>query len=216
MAKQPYTTEVDRLLRKWGRKVLNRPQWGGNALFYRRRIETRPHAPMPADTVWIHITVTKDTGRLGSDMRTLDRIGRERFGSGVSYNWCVAMRKGNIGLGQSLEASGSHTVNTKGVKGFSYNQNKVAHAIAFIGMPGDKPSEEAIDSAAYILALMKWTGAVTKDPDVLPHRYVAPKDCPTDAIVDIIPEIVIRADRLIEGWSKGVAPRRYPFLPKGA
>jgi hypothetical protein len=57
------------------------------------------------------------------------RIGMERFGSGVSYNFLVHMQTGEVAVGQPLDAKGTHTLNEKRVPGYSYDQNLVARAI---------------------------------------------------------------------------------------
>lgn len=186
------TQRVVRNARKRGVKVVDRIQWGNTSTIYQKRRRTRPHKSMPSDTLWQHITVTKRKG-IRYDMRTLHKIGMERFGSGVSYNFGIDMVTGEIGVGQALDAKGTHTVNNKGIPNYSYDQNFVSHAFAFIGMPGDLISNKAIDAAAKLFAAMIDEGALTKDPDYNPHSMVAYKDCPTDAAREVMPLIKKKA-----------------------
>lgn len=182
------TTRVVRNARRRGVKVIGRTGWGNTSLVYATRRRTRPHKRMPSDTLWQHITVTNRKG-IRYDMRTLHKIGMERFGSGVSYNFAIDMKTGEVGVGQALDAKGTHTVNNKNIPNYSYDQNFVAHAFAFIGMPGDEPSEAAIQAAANLFAAMIDEGALTADPDYNPHSMVAYKDCPTDAAREVMPRI---------------------------
>lgn len=173
--------------------VLSHKQWG--AAFegvYLTRREIRP-AHQPADTVVQHITVTLDHGPLRGDfiedMQTIERIGWERFQTGISYNWVVDMETGWIGQGAYLDASGSHTLNDKGVHGYSYNQNRMARAIAVMGMPDTTLTKLAEESIVDILVAMWRSGAITYRPDYVPHSMFAYKDCPCDATRDRMPNI---------------------------
>lgn len=201
------TQRVVRNARGRGLDVLTRNQWGSKPSgfgwplapdvdnVYGWRREHKPHAPLPADTLVQHITVTFDSGRLvgdfREDMQAIERIGFERFGSGFSYNWGVDMRTGMVGLGQSLDAKGTHTVNEKGYKPgqFSYDQNAVALAIAVLGMPGDPLSKVAEDAIVQLSAAHVEEGALTTSYDYLPHSVFAPKDCPCNATRDRMDEI---------------------------
>jgi hypothetical protein len=106
------------------------------------------------------------------------------------------MRTGQVGVGQPLDAKGTHTVNDKNVSGFSKDQNLVARAIAVIGQPGDKLSDKAARSISHILAAMAEEGATTKNPDYLPHSFFAWKDCPCDATRNRMPTILATAKKL--------------------
>lgn len=191
------TTRVLRNARTKGVTVYTRKQWGSQHLaLYQWRRKNRHHALLPgkpSDTMWQHITVTHDTGRgpraFKRDMRTLERIGMERFGSGVSYNWVIDAQTGEIGLGQSLDAAGTHTINNKKIPGYSYNQNYVSLAVSVLGMPGAKLSEKAGNALVNLLKAHIEEGALTNGFDYNPHRMVAWKDCPTDNIVNVMPGI---------------------------
>ena len=173
--------------------VLSHKQWDAQYQgVYLTRRETR-HAISPADTVVQHITVTLDHGPLKGDfiedVQTVERIGYERFQTGISYNWVVDMGTGMIAQGQFLDAAGSHTVNTLGKEGFSYNQNRMARAIAVLGMEKTKLSKAAEESIVDILVAMERVGAITHRPDYLPHNFFAAKGCPCPNTQDRMPAI---------------------------
>lgn len=187
------TTRVIKDTRKLGGRVFNRRQWGNVSPVYAIRRRTRKHDPLPSDTLWQHITVTPNSahggGGIKKEMRLLHRIGIERFGTGVSYNFAVDMQTGAIGLGAALDAKGAHTLNDKHILNYSFDQNAVSHAIAFIGNPGDKPSLVAIKAVAKLTAALIHQGALTHGHDYNPHSMVAFKDCPTDAVREVMQQI---------------------------
>lgn len=206
---------VRRNARKRGVVMLTHRQWGSKQIaLYAKRLTSHPVSVKKADTLWQHITVTRDDGTLPGDfkldMQEVERIGVERFGSGFSYNYGIDMQTGMVGQGQLLLAKGTHTVNDKGVAGYSYNQNLVARAFAWIGMPGDKISDEAKESAAQLFAAMMDEGAMTQDPDYNPHSMVAWKDCPTDAGRAAMPWILHRAHEVKKGGKTTVVREKRP------
>lgn len=182
------TTKAVRAARRRGVKVLTRRQWRSRheAVYAQRRRDTKAgrwgRFRLQADTVVQHITVTLDhgplTGDFAADVRTVEQIGYERFKSGVSYNWVVDMQTGMVAVGQPLDSKGTHTVNDKGVAGYTHDQNLAARAIAVLGMPGDKLSARAERAIVQLLAAMVDVGAITPGFDYLPHSTFAAKDCP--------------------------------------
>lgn len=186
----PTEKVVKRLINTYGVTVYRHSNFGSKArgIYALRRLE-RPVRVKKADTVVQHITVTRDTGDFKRDVLTVERIGTQRFNSGISYNWVVNMKTGEVAVGQPLDAKGTHTVNDKNVKGYSYDQNHAARAIAVVGMPEDQLSEAAQNSIAAILAAMMDTGAITKTFDYVPHSLFAAKDCPCDSTRDAMPGI---------------------------
>jgi hypothetical protein len=187
--------------RRRGVVIKTRAQWGSQyPKVYKARLSTRRVLVVRADTFVSHITVTRDdgllTGDFFEDMREVERIGYERFKTGFSYNWGIDHITGMVGVGMPLMAAGSHTINDKGIPGFSENQNYVARAAAWIGMPGMKPSMRACEAFAQLLAAHMDEGALTTEFDFLPHSFFAVKDCPTQAGRDVMPRIYKRAQRV--------------------
>lgn len=172
-------------LRRRGVKVYTRRQWGSQfPEVYRWRRQFKPVTADPADTVVQHITVTFDSGPLRgiffSDVQLIEQIGFERFGSGISYNAVVDMFTGAIAEGQPLDAKGTHTINNKGLEGFSFDQNAVARAIAVLGMPDTPLTPKAERSIVLLLRAWVKFGAITEGFDYLPHSAFTAKDCPCD------------------------------------
>lgn len=207
------TPRVVRRARKhYGVDILWHKQWGSRARdIYALRRRLRTVRVMKADTLVQHITVTNPTGDFKADMQTVERIGVERFGSGFSYNFGVDMTTGQIGVGQPLDAKGTHTVNDKGVRGFSRDQNHAARAIAVIGQPHTPLSDKAKRAIAGLIAAMMDEGAITEDPDYLPHSFFAWKDCPSDPTRNAMPEIFALAKELRK--SGGKTPRPVVLKP---
>lgn len=192
------TQDFERALRGRGCAVLNHDQWRSDPSgrdwplapdvddVYAYRREHKPHRLLPGrpvDTLWQHVSVTEATGDPAADMRVIERIGFDRFGSGVSYNVAVHP-SGAILLGQPLDAKGTHTVNQKGIPGFSYDQNYVSLAVVWIGVPGDVPTPAAEEAIADVMAALIEIDALTPGFDYVPHSLVAPKECPMQVMRD--------------------------------
>lgn len=195
------TQRAVRNARARGLTVLTHAQWGSvhrDVYAERRRLTAAGHwgaFTLQADTLVQHITVTFDSGELTGDfredMRTIERIGFERFRSGVSYNFVVDMKTGMVGVGQPLDSKGTHTVNETGYKPgqFSYDQNMRARAIAVMGMPDSRLWPAGQRALVQLAAAMVEEDALTAGYDYLPHSVFAEKDCPCDATRDRMPAI---------------------------
>ena len=204
MARTITTRWARRARLRYGVKVLSHKQWGSrHRAVYAWRRENKPHSLLPGtpvDTLWQHVTVTFDSGTFigdfREDCRTVERIGYERFRSGVSYNVLVDMSRGWLAIGQPFDAKGTHTVMEKAQAGFSYDQNAVALAWAVIGVCGDMLSARAREAMARGIAAMMDVGACTGKPDYLPHSVAAYKDCPCDETRNAMAAIYDRARQL--------------------
>lgn len=191
------TQRVIRNARSKGVTIVGRRGWRNISLVYAIRRKTRRHALLPehpADTLWQHITVTP-VEPIRPAMRRLHDIGMDRFGSGVSYNFAVHPVTGEVGLGQALDAKGTHTLNLKRIQGYSFDQNAVSLAVVVIGMPGVQMTDKAIHAQSLLIAAMIEEKALTFGHDYNPHRMVAAKDCPTDNIVAVMGRIQRNAKR---------------------
>jgi hypothetical protein len=193
------TQRVVLVARRRGATVLTHRQWESkeqSTYIARRKLTKEGHWPgfkLIVNTVVFHITVTFDSGILTGDFKadcqTVERIGKQRFNSGVSYNWLIDMETGAVAVGQPMDSKGTHTINDKHQPNFSDDQNLVARAIGYIGMPGKKLSDAAVESTVDVLVAMWEAGYLADDPDMLPHSFFAAKDCPTDAVRERMPEI---------------------------
>lgn len=190
-----------------GFDVVTRKEWGTvHESLYQSRRRNKP-VKLPVRYSFAHISVTKNTSSFAADMRTLERIGYERFGSGISYNWAIDPDTGQIGEGQPVDAKGTHTVNDKGISGFPENLNLYGHAICCIGMPGLKVSERFKLSFAALLQASYSEGVMVTGAPLYPHSMFANKDCPTDAVRRVLPEIRSTAIQMgeimgLEWWSE--------------
>lgn len=201
------TERVVRRARKRGVTILTRKQWGTQheALYQERRRLTREGVwgefAFKADTLVQHITVTFDTGVLRGnfidDMQTVERIGFDRFKSGFSYNFGVDPITGMAGVGMPLDAKGTHTINDKNMPGFSKDQNLKARAIAIVGMPGVKVSDDCVWTISQLAISMVIEDQLTPGHDYLPHSFFTEKDCPTQNMRDRMPEIERRVHRAL-------------------
>lgn len=203
--KRSITTRWARRARLYYRvRVLGHAAWGARyRSVYAWRRQHKPHQLLPGrpvDTLWQHVTVTFDSGTFigdfREDCRTVERIGFERFGSGVSYNVLVDMSRGWLAVGMPFDAKGTHTVMEKPHPGYSYDQNYVALAFAVIGVCGDMLSARAREAMARGIAALMDVGALTSKPDYQPHSFAAYKDCPCDETRDAMATILDRAKQL--------------------
>lgn len=191
---------VVRNAKRRGVEVKTRAQWGSQHRdVYKTRLVTRRVIVTKAPLFVSHITVTRDdgplTGDFFADMREVEQIGLERFGSGFSYNWGIDPVTGMVGVGMPLMAAGTHTVNDKRIDGYPMppsSLNYMARAAAWIGMPGMVPTPEAKEAYAQLLAAHIEEGALTPDFEFKPHSFFASKDCPTQAGRDAMHEIYRR------------------------
>jgi hypothetical protein len=133
--------------------IISRAEWGAG---YDNGF--RP-APLPAQEVWLHhsVTVAPDLVPPFDDdhaaIRTLERIGEQRFGRGISYTFPITPA-GLIFEGHSVDRVGAHTG----------GRNTVSRAICFVGdYERNRPTEAMLDAAAWLLregrARGWWTAA---------------------------------------------------------
>ncbi|GAB3458687.1 N-acetylmuramoyl-L-alanine amidase [Actinophytocola sediminis] len=106
--------------------IISRARWGAR---YQRGFGP---APLPAQEVWLHHSVTgapaADLALEAAAMRTLEDIGQQRFGGGISYTFAV-MPSGRVYEGHGVDRQGAHTA----------NRNSIARAIVLIGNYDTQP-----------------------------------------------------------------------------
>jgi hypothetical protein len=102
--------------------IIERVTWGAR---YERGFGP---AALPANEVWLHHSVTAmpptnaTVALESSAMRTLESIGEQRFGRGISYTFAV-MPSGRVYDGHGVDRVGAHTA----------NRNTIARAIVLVG-----------------------------------------------------------------------------------
>ncbi len=176
-----------RLLAAQGLDIGYREGWGAAQDYTSdRRVDT------PALGFFLHISVTIDhgdlTGNEHADMRTIERIGQQRFGDpydqqlGFPYN-AAAFDTGRLYEGQPLSRRGAHTVNDKGIakygaKGASLNYGY--RALVLPQMEADDVTDAQVDAAARWAAAQARAGLAVRGARWDLHRTVAWKACPGD------------------------------------
>ncbi|SRR5712691_3540392 len=97
--------------------IISRSQWGA------RYADGYDNAPVPAPHLILHHSATNASGDAeDAQMRILERIGQERFGSGMSYTFAV-FPSGQIYQGVSIDRASAHTL----------KHNYDARAIVMVG-----------------------------------------------------------------------------------
>ena len=167
-------------------ELITRDQWHAR---YRDGFRSRP---LPVTEFWLHHTVTiapdleppfDDDDRA---VRTLEQIGQDRFGGGLSYTYPVTP-VGRIYEGIGLDRSGAHT------KG----HNTVGAAFALVGdYTRRAPTAEQEYAIAERMVKDHRAGNATTHHLNGGHRDVFGTSCPGDAAYARIPHINALADRL--------------------
>ena len=171
-----------------------RKQWGAK---YDDGFRDRP---MPITEYWLHHSVTLAPDLLppfdddDAAVRTLERIGQERFKGGISYTYPVTP-VGRLYQGLSLNRQGAHTL----------GHNTVAAAFVLVGdYRKRKPSAAQIEAIARQMVEDHRAGRSTRHTLNGGHRQasknVGTTECPGDAAIAAIPAINARANEL---WAAG-------------
>lgn len=129
-------------------RIIPRNEWGA------RYPDGFRSAPIPAREVWLHHSVTVAPDLLppfdddDAAMRTLERIGQQRFGGGISYTFAITP-VGRIYEGHGIGRQGAHTG----------GRNSISRAICLIGnYDTARPTREQLDAVAWLLREGKTRG----------------------------------------------------------
>lgn len=170
--------------------LITRAEWGA------RESDGFDDRPMPIREWWLHhtVTVAPDLSAPFTDddaaIRTLERIGEERFGGGVPYTYPVTP-VGRIYQGHSLDRRGAHT------KG----HNTVGAAFALVGNFDKRTPPPAMEEAiARRMVIDHRAGRAVTHQLEGGHRDVSQTACPGAAAYARIPFINRRARAL---WAAG-------------
>ena len=149
-------------------RIIPRGEWGA------RYADGGGFAPLPATECWLHHSVTtppNTTAPYDDDIaaiRTLEQIGQDRFGQGMSYTWLITPA-GWIFEGHSVGRLGAHTA----------GRNSRARAICLVGnyeVAG--PTQAQILAAAWLLQQGRGRGWLTAARLNGGHRDVSSTACP--------------------------------------
>ncbi|MGH4009407.1 MAG: peptidoglycan recognition protein family protein [Pseudonocardiaceae bacterium] len=124
-------------------QIITRQQWGA------RHGDGRYDAPLPADTVWLHhsVTIAPDlVPPFGDDdaaIRTIERIGAERFGEVYGFPYTFGITPvGRIYAGHHIAKTGAHTA----------GHNTAGRAICWVGnYETARPSEAMLAATVWLL-----------------------------------------------------------------
>lgn len=152
--------------------------------------------PMPFSEWWLHhsVTVAPDLIPPFNDddeaVRTLERIGQQRFGGGISYSVPITP-VGRAYEGHQIDMRGAHTK----------NHNTVGAAICLVGdYSRTPPTAQQIEEAAKTMVLAHRQGLAKRHTLNGGHRDVYATSCPGSAAYVAIPKINARAEQL---WAGG-------------
>jgi hypothetical protein len=169
--------------------IISRARWGA------RYSAGFGPSPLPARELWLHhsVTIAPDLVWVDADgdgveddeeraMRTLEDIGQQRFGGGISYTFAV-MPSGRIYEGHGIGRQGAHTG----------GRNDIARAIVLVGDYSNRePTEAQQNAVAWLVELGRQQGWWTVTGLSGGHRQ-APGQiataCPGDAALRRIPAI---------------------------
>lgn len=146
-------------------------------------------APLPAQTVWLHhsVTIAPDLVQPFDDdyaaVRQLEQIGQSRFGGGISYTFCVTPA-GLVFEGHGVGRLGAHT----------YGHNLTGRGIVLVGdYTRRDPTPAQLDAVAWLLHTGHLSGWWVAPRLTGGHRDTKATGCPGDAAYALIPEINRRA-----------------------
>lgn len=188
--------------------TIARSAWGAR---YRDGFADRP---LPVTQWWLHHSVITaphpdaSTATEYSAIRTLEQIGQERFGGGISYTVAITL-SGRSYVGHSFWRRGAHTS----------GRNTQAAGICLVGnYQNVAPNIRALHEVARVMVAARRAGLATRHTLNGGHRDVTSTSCPGNAAYRLIPEINRIANQL---WTSGDdvsrpprAPRPFPAPPR--
>lgn len=143
---------------------------------------------LPASQVFIHHSVSSVTPDPYLDMRTIERIGLERFNQ-FSYSYGVHPKDGVLMEGCGLKR-GAHTA----------RWNSTSFGICWIGNYDERnPTVQQLDATRWLISELTKRGHLLPGADILGHTDVAATACPGSKLYDVL-------DVIRHPWEGTVAP----------
>jgi hypothetical protein len=185
-----------------GQALISRASWGAR---YPDGFRDRP---LPIKEWWLHHSVTIAPDLLppftddDAAVRTLENIGQQRFGGGISYTFPVTP-VGRIYTGHSFHRQGAHT------KG----HNTVGAAFVLVGDYTKRaPTDAQRDRIAERMVIEHRAGRATRHTLNGGHRDASGNStsCPGDAAHAAVPDINRRANALWAAGYPSTAPTPTP------
>lgn len=187
-----------------GQPLISRAAWGA------RHPDGFRDRPLPISEWWLHhsVTIAPDLVPPFTDddaaVRTLETIGQQRFGGGISYTFPVTP-VGRIYTGHSFDRQGAHT------KG----HNTPGAAFVLVGDYTKRaPTPAQRDRIAERMVIEHRAGRATRHTLNGGHRDASGNStsCPGDAAHAAIPDINRRANALWAAGYPSTAPTAAPPL----
>lgn len=172
-------------------RIIPRSEWGA------KHAAGFGPAPLPAQGVWAHHSVTLAPDLVApydddaAAVRTLERIGQQRFGGGISYTFAITPA-GLVFEGHGVARRGAHT---KGL-------NTTHRAIVFVGnYETAQLTPEQVESAAWLLAHGYLSGWWKAAKFVGGHKGApgAATSCPGRNVMSALGAINARAAAIASG-----------------
>lgn len=186
-------------LRRVGLKITYREAWGA------RNSYTSPRTVQhPAQSFWLHISVTPDPDDFPADeaeaMRVVERIGNQRFGAGIGFPYNAgAFQSGRLYEGQPLSRRGAHTVNNYGLRlPGGGNLNQTGRAIALVQNVQDAVTEAQLHACAKWAAALILSGEAVRTAKWYAHRQVTAKSCPGPKAWALMGQLQALTDRYVK------------------
>lgn len=143
-------------------RIIPREEWSANP----RSLPTAHMLPQ-ATGVFIHHTVTPVTEDSAADMRTIEKIGLQRFGQ-FPYSYVVHPNTGEIFEGCGL-LRGAHTE----------KRNSASFGIAWVGNYNERaPKAQQIDATRWLVWRLRSDGYLVQTAGIFGHRDVMATACP--------------------------------------
>lgn len=176
--------------------IRTRAEWGARA-------ELGPPMALPARRMWFHHTVTGVTDNPDADVRTVERIGVQRFGR-MSYSWLHHPRT----PGQVFEGAGL----TVGAHTGGYNSS--TFGVVLIGNYEVTPvTDAAIVDVAGLYARLVHEEHLRPDAAIDPHQLVKQTSCPGRHALGRLGELRALARDMVAGLAPVPSP---PTVPAGS
>lgn len=151
-------------------RIVLRHEWGASS-----RSLPATAMRLPASQVFIHHSVTGVTGDPYLDMRTIEKIGLERFNQ-FSYSYVVHPKDGTVMEGCGLKR-GAHTA----------RWNSTSFGICWVGNYDERnPTVQQLDATRWLISDLTKRGHLLPGADILGHLDVFATACPGQKLYDVL------------------------------
>jgi hypothetical protein len=144
----------------------------------------------------------RPTGDADADVRTVERIGGQRFGR-MSYSWLIHPRAADTVFEGAGYTIGAHTG----------GYNSTSFGTCLVGnYHANRMTDEMVQTCAELYAMLVLHGHLVPDAPIVPHRARKATSCPGDDAVARIPAIRELAGWVIAGGKGAPKPPPAPVV----